>query len=80
MGKNTYKLDAKARKRLDLNFYRKLGRAGGAANNAAKGFGSEKMGADGLTGRERSKKWASIAGSKSRRGPAKKYMDIKGKA
>ena len=47
------------KKRYGDDFYRKMGKAGGAKSRGG-GFASESVGKDGLTGRER----ASIAGVK----------------
>lgn len=52
-------------------FYGIIGRKGGH-NGHTGGFQSEKVGADGLTGRERAKIAGAKGGRISKRGPAKK--------
>lgn len=52
-------------------FYSRIGRKGGSVSTPTGGFGSEKVGADGLTGRERARLAGAIGGFKSRRGKAK---------
>jgi hypothetical protein len=47
-------------------FYAKIGAIGGKHGTTG-GFASEKVGADGLTGRERARKAGSIGGVKSKR-------------
>ena len=64
------------------NFYAEIGRKGGK-KSAKKGFASEKVGKDGLTGRERASKVGSKGGSISKRGPAIKELkesDLKPRA
>lgn len=60
--------------RNGADFYKRIGQMGGRAGNTG-GFNSDKVGKDGLTGRQR----ARIAGRKggliSRRGPARRAMD-----
>ena len=53
---------AQKNKALDPDFYREIGRIGGASGNTG-GFASDKIGQDGLTGRER----ARIVGAKGGR-------------
>lgn len=50
----------------DPDFYAKIGRKGGQ-NGTTGGFASDKLGADGLTGRERAKKAGAAGGRISRR-------------
>lgn len=52
------------------NFYAEIGRKGGRASNNG-GFTSNKIGQDGLTGRERASVVGIKGGRKSRRGPSK---------
>ena len=52
-------------------FYSRIGREGGKAGHTG-GFNSDKVGKDGLTGRERARIAGAKGGSISRRGPAKK--------
>lgn len=59
------------RKKYGEDFYREIGRKGGR-NGCTGGFGSLKVGKDGLTGAERASKYGAIGGLKSKRGPAKK--------
>lgn len=49
------------------DFYRVIGKSGGE-NGTTGGFGSDKPGADGLTGRERARIAGSKGGKRSRRG------------
>lgn len=53
------------------DYYRKIGAIGGK-NSRNGGFGSEKVGADGLTGKERAIIAGSTGGTISKRGPATK--------
>ncbi len=48
------------------DFYRNIGKM--ASHPGTGGFASEKVGKDGLTGRERARKYGAIGGRKSRRG------------
>lgn len=57
------KARATNRKKYGDNFYAAIGALGGAASRTG-GFGSDKVGADGLTGKERAKV-ASAKGHKS---------------
>lgn len=59
------------RKKYGEDFYREIGRKGGR-NGHNGGFGSKKVGKDGMTGAERARKCGAIGGYKSKRGPAKK--------
>jgi hypothetical protein len=52
------------------DYYKRLGAMGGRASGTG-GFASLKVGKDGLTGAERAKKWAKIAGSLGKRGAKK---------
>ncbi len=52
------------------DFYRRIGRKGGQ-NGHTGGFASDKVGADGLTGHQRSRVAGAKGGHISRRGPAK---------
>lgn len=52
-------------------FYARIGKKGGQ-NGHTGGFASNKVGEDGLSGRERAKIVGAIGGLVSRRGPAKK--------
>lgn len=58
-------------KKYGKDFYRNIGRKGGARGTTG-GFASQKVGADGLTGRQRAKLVGAIGGHISRRRPAKK--------
>lgn len=51
------------------DFYRNIGRKGGTNGNTG-GFASNKVGKDGLTGRERAAVAGAKGGRKSKRGPA----------
>lgn len=68
------KAAATNKKKYGEGFYARIGKRGGQ-NGHLGGFNSDKIGKDGLTGRER----ARIAGRKggliSKRGPAKRSMD-----
>lgn len=57
------------------DFYSKIGRKGGS-NGHSGGFASDKVGADGLTGRKRSRIAGRRGGLISRRGPSKKNIEI----
>lgn len=48
------------------DFYKRIGKM--ASHPGTGGFASEKVGKDGLTGRERARKYGAIGGRKSRRG------------
>lgn len=56
------------------DFYRKIGAKGGK-NSTTGGFASNKVGADGLTGRQRAAIAGAIGGFKSRRKPAVKDLE-----
>ena len=58
-------------KKYGKDFYRNIGRKGGSRSSTG-GFASKKVGADGLTGRQRAKLVGAIGGHISRRRPAKK--------
>lgn len=62
---------AKANLAKDPNFYSKIGKLGGQASSTG-GFASDKVGEDGLTGKERAIEAGAKGGRKSRRGPGKK--------
>lgn len=62
-------------KRYGEDFYGEIGRRGGS-NGHSGGFASNKVGADGLTGRERSRIAGRKGGLISRRGPAKENIEI----
>lgn len=53
-------------------FMQAVGRKGGSVVGKKGGFASDVVGADGLTGRERSHIVGAIGGRRSKRGPAKK--------
>lgn len=53
-------------KQRDPDFYRKIGSVGGKRSNNG-GFGSKKVGADGLTGLERARMAGKIGGELSKR-------------
>lgn len=55
----------------DPDFYRNIGRIGGANGNTG-GFASDKIGTDGLTGRERAKIVGAKGGRISKRGKSLK--------
>lgn len=71
----------KARERnlaKDPDFYRRIGRKGGhngKGENYTGGFASNRVGDDGLTGRQRAALVGAIGGHISRRGPAKKDLE-----
>jgi len=55
-------------------FFKRIGQKGGH-NSTNGGFASDKIGADGLTGRERARIAGKIGGRVSRRGKAKKNKE-----
>lgn len=60
------------------DFYKKIGQRGGLngkGENYTGGFAAVTVGADGLTGSERAKKWGAVGGRASKRGPAKNGRD-----
>ena len=59
---------ARKNKKNDPDFYRKIGAIGGR-NGKTGGFASDKIGADGLTGRQRASLVGAIGGLKSKRRP-----------
>lgn len=59
------------KRKYGADFYARIGRKGGQ-NGHTGGWACESVGKDGLTGYERAKKYGSIGGAKSKRGPAKK--------
>lgn len=56
------------------DFYARAGQKGGTLSKNG-GFASEKVGVDGLTGRERAKIAGAKGGRASRRGPAESKVD-----
>ena len=64
------KAAATNRERHGDDFYVRIGRMGGH-NGKTGGFASEKIGKDGLSGRDRAVLAGSIGGRKSKRGPKK---------
>lgn len=62
---------AQKNKEKDPNFYANIGRKGGKSGNTG-GFASDKVGKDGLTGRERAALVGQRGGTISKRGKAKK--------
>ena len=59
---------AKTNKKIyGKDFYAKIGAIGGSLSTTG-GFASDKVGPDGLTGRERAREVGKIGGRKSRRG------------
>lgn len=65
------KAAATNKQRYGEDFYKRAGEKGGAKSGKAKGFASENIGSDGLTGRERARIAGARGGAISRRGPAK---------
>lgn len=51
------------------DFYQRIGAMGGRKSSDG-GFGSDKVGRDGLTGRERASKYGVLGGRKSKRRPS----------
>lgn len=68
------KTAATIKKKHGEDFYAEIGRKGGK-KSAIKGFASNKVGKDGLTGRERASKAGAIGGARSKRGPAIKTLN-----
>lgn len=62
------------KKKHGEDFYKRIGAKGGH-NGTTGGFASDKVGEDGLTGRQRASIAGAIGGFKSRRGPAKKDLE-----
>lgn len=58
------------------DYYVNIGRIGGMASNTG-GFASNKVGADGLTGKERARLAGAVGGSKSKRKTIKSVEDEK---
>ena len=56
------------------DFYKRIGAKGGR-NGTTGGFASNKVGEDGLTGRQRAVLAGAIGGHSSRRGPVKKNLE-----
>lgn len=65
------KAAAKNKKNHGADFYARIGAKGGVKGTTG-GFGSDKKGKDGLTGRERARKAGSVGGRLSRRTKASK--------
>ena len=66
------------KKKHGEDFYKRIGSKGGANGKGPwykGGFASDKVGEDGLTGRQRASIAGAIGGFKSRRGPAKKDLE-----
>lgn len=63
------KTAARNKKKYGADFYTRIGSEGGK-KTGLKGFASLKVGADGLTGKERARKAGSIGGKMSKRGRA----------
>lgn len=58
------------------DFYSRLGRTGGSNGHTGKGFASDKVGKDGLTGRQRASLVGKDGGHNGKRGLARrKYED-----
>lgn len=66
-----FKEVAKRRLEKDPDYYKKLGHLGGIVSSKG-GFASDKVGHDGMTGRERARVVGARGGRLSRRGPANK--------
>lgn len=62
------------KKKHGEDFYKRIGSKGGR-NGTTGGFASDKVGEDGLTGRQRAVLAGAIGGHISRRGPAKKDLE-----
>lgn len=67
------KAAATNKKKYGEGFYARIGKRGGQ-NGHLGGFNSDKIGKDGLTGRERARIAGRKGGSISKRGPAKRSM------
>lgn len=65
---------AESNTRRDPDFYRRIGAIGGKKGTTG-GFASDKVGKDGLTGRQRARLVGREGGSISKRGPARRYSD-----
>ena len=59
------------RERHGADFYVRIGKLGGRQSRTG-GFASNKVGSDGLTGRERAKHAGALGGARSKRGKAVK--------
>ena len=70
------KTAATIKEKYGPEFYAKIGQKGGQNSNTG-GFASQKIGRDGLTGRERASKMGAIGGSISKRGPVVKELTEK---
>ena len=57
--------------RFGEDFYARIGKKGGSASTPTGGFGSDKIGPDGLTGRERARVAGAKGGRMSKRGSKK---------
>ena len=62
------------KKKHGEDFYQRIGAKGGR-NGTTGGFASNKVGEDGLTGRQRAVLAGAIGGHISRRGPVKKNLE-----
>lgn len=60
------------------DFYAKIGKKGGSVSTPEGGFGSKKIGPDGLTGAERAKIVGARGGRNGHRGPAKPKVNADG--
>lgn len=63
------------KERYGEDFYKTQGKKGGLVSTPNGGFGSDKVGNDGLTGKERAKIAGAKGGHTSRRGPATRDAD-----
>lgn len=66
--KGGYKAASTIRLRHGRDFYVRIGHLGGVKKGRKKGFASDKVGSDGLTGTQRAKLAGAKGGAKSRRG------------
>ena len=65
------KCAAKNKKLYGEDYYRRIGKKGGSVSTPTGGFGSDKVGPDGLTGHERAKIAGAKGGRMSKRGSKK---------
>lgn len=70
---------ATMKKKYGEDFYKNIGKLGGAASSTG-GFGSDKPGSDGLTGKERAALVGAPGGKKSRRRWTQEERDAQSKA
>ena len=68
------KARATIRKEYGDDFFKRIGALGGK-NSKRGGFASDKVGADGLTGRQRAAKVGVLGGQRSRRG-SQRYVEL----